>query len=369
MRMSKNVLVVPPRSQRGLSLVELMIALLLGVVLTLGVTQVFVGSSQTYRTSDAIAFLQENLRFSTTRISRDARMAGYRGCLIGEPEEHLNTGNAAYVDELHSFDIAAIGWEAPNTGLGEEYVIAGFAPGGGGWTNGSGDPVPGAIAPNAIPGTDILVLNGAVRANVTLQGNPSPPATTIGTVNPSGIDQGTILLVTGGDCSAGDRFQKSNNANGNTITKAGGGDPPGNLNPGEDLNEYDDEASVYTQRTIGFFVGDGAGGEPALFQVSLEPGAADPPVELVSGVENFQVLYGISTTERRAERYVPADAVNDWTAVVSVRLGLLMRSGDRILDEDNTRTFNLVGTEIDPGADRRVRLVSTLTIGLRNRLE
>ncbi|GGY79561.1 PilW family protein [Marinobacter zhanjiangensis] len=357
-----------PRKQIGLSLIELMIALLLGTVLTLGVTQVFLGSSQTYRTSDAIAMLQENLRFSLSRLSRDARMAGHYGCLIGQPTEHLNTGSAAYNDELFNFERAVVGWDAPNTGLGNDHEVGAFVAGNGGWTNGEADTVPPVIANNAVQGSDILVLNGSVRASVTLADNPGQPANTIGTDGQTGIPQGTILVAIMGDCSGGDRFQKSNQATSSSITRGLGGSP-GNTND-EELATHTDQSSVYTYRSTGYFVGIGAGGEPALFQVALEPGAADGnPIEIVSGVESLQLLYGVSQNERRAETYVPADQVDDWEDVVSVRFGLLMRSDDRILDEDNTRTFNLVGTEVDPGADRRARLVGAFTVGIRNRLE
>ncbi|AFP29667.1 hypothetical protein MRBBS_0729 [Marinobacter sp. BSs20148] len=345
-----------------------MIALALGLVLTLGVTQVFLGSNKTYRTNDAIGFLQENLRFSMSRISRDARMAGYYGCLIGEPTEHLNISSADYKSELYDFDRAVIGWEAPDTGLGKEYEIVGLSAGSGGWTNGSSDTLPAVISNNAIPGSDILVLSGTARADVVLDGNPSPPANTISTKDDSGIEQDRVVLVVMGDCTGADRFQKTNAPNSKTITK-GVSNKPGNTNA-TDLLVHTDESQVYRYRTTGYFVGVGVGGEPALFQVPLEPGVANTPVELVSGVESMQVLYGLKApAARAAERYVPASSVADWSDVVSVRVAMLMRSDDQILEEDNAQTFNLVGTEIDPGADRRARLVATSTTGIRNRLE
>ena len=63
--------------QRGLSLVELMVALVLGLVLMTGVIQVFLASRQTYATNEAMARMQENGRFALEFISRSARLAGY----------------------------------------------------------------------------------------------------------------------------------------------------------------------------------------------------------------------------------------------------------------------------------------------------
>ena len=352
---------------RGLSLVELMISLALGVVLTLGVAQVFLGSSKTYRTSGAVAYLQENLRYSLARISRDVRMAGNAGCLVGEPTNHLDTSSAAYNPALWDPGRAVIGWEAPGTGLGNDLEITGFVTGSGSWSNGTSDAAPAVITNNAINGSDFIVLTGNERSDVVLQGNPSPPANTIGTDGASGIAKWSILVAVTEDCSAGDRFQKTNDGNAVGLPKGNGGSP-GNVN-GTNLQSYNDDAAVYLYRTRGYFIGIGVNNEPSLFRVALTPGESNTPVELVSGVENMQILYGVATNERRAERYIDASSVTNWENVVSVRVALLMRSDNQILEEDNSQTFNLVGTEVDPGSDRRARLVATTTVGVRNRLE
>ncbi len=74
------------RQQLGLSLVELMVALLLGLVLMTGIIQVFLASRQTYNTNEAMARMQENGRFALEFISRSARLAGYA--------EPIFTGNS-----------------------------------------------------------------------------------------------------------------------------------------------------------------------------------------------------------------------------------------------------------------------------------
>lgn len=63
--------------QKGLSLIELMIALVLGLFLVAGVIQIFLGTSQTYRLTGDIARVQENARFALDILARDIRMAGY----------------------------------------------------------------------------------------------------------------------------------------------------------------------------------------------------------------------------------------------------------------------------------------------------
>lgn len=67
-----------PSVQRGFSLVELMVAMVVSLLLLSGVIQVFVSSKQSYRVVDSYSRLQENGRFAVDVLSRNIRMAGYR---------------------------------------------------------------------------------------------------------------------------------------------------------------------------------------------------------------------------------------------------------------------------------------------------
>ncbi len=63
---------------RGFSLIELMIALVIGLFLMLGVIQIFAGSRLSYQVHEGIGRIQENGRFGIEILSRQIRMAGYR---------------------------------------------------------------------------------------------------------------------------------------------------------------------------------------------------------------------------------------------------------------------------------------------------
>ena len=64
--------------QSGLTLVELMVALVLGLLLLGGVTNVLVSSKQTFQANDDLGRVQENGRFALDILISDIRMAGYR---------------------------------------------------------------------------------------------------------------------------------------------------------------------------------------------------------------------------------------------------------------------------------------------------
>ena len=68
---------------RGLSLVELMVALTISVVLIFGATQVYVDSRNAYNTNEAVARLQENARYAMSVIEPDIRMSNYWGLMKG----------------------------------------------------------------------------------------------------------------------------------------------------------------------------------------------------------------------------------------------------------------------------------------------
>jgi type IV pilus assembly protein PilW len=63
--------------QRGLSLVELMISMTIGLFLIAAIASLFVGSKQAYRTGDNLSRLQENGRFAIDLLGRNIRVAGY----------------------------------------------------------------------------------------------------------------------------------------------------------------------------------------------------------------------------------------------------------------------------------------------------
>lgn len=68
------------RNQLGLSLVELMISLTLGLLLMAGVVQMFISSNAVFGTQQNLSRIQEAGRLAMEFIGRDLRMASYTGC-------------------------------------------------------------------------------------------------------------------------------------------------------------------------------------------------------------------------------------------------------------------------------------------------
>lgn len=73
--------------QRGLSLVELMISIALGMIVILAITYVFAGSRASHRNQESLSAVQESGRMALELLTRDIRMTGFPGC-----------GNLAFLD-------------------------------------------------------------------------------------------------------------------------------------------------------------------------------------------------------------------------------------------------------------------------------
>ena len=87
-----------PRSQQGITLIELMIALVIGLLATGAMLKVYVDSSRLYRFNEGLARIQENGRFATEFIRRDARMAGFWGCYRGaDLTNRISPGSTGYI--------------------------------------------------------------------------------------------------------------------------------------------------------------------------------------------------------------------------------------------------------------------------------
>lgn len=351
----------------GFSLIELIVAMALGLILTLGVVQIFLGSKQTYRLTDGISRLQEDMRFALGRFQYEGRMAGHTGCLVGDPASDLNSGHPDYFP--YAYDgRAVVGWEADGTGPEDTFAI--HAPEAStGWSNQVYRDLPADLLGLVVPGSDVFIINSTNPTKIRLNASSAGSAS-LGTSTATNVAQNSIVLVVAGDCSGGEIFQKANQHTGNGFTKSVR-TSPGNLSPLFRGN-YDAEAQVYQYTSTAFYVGEDGTGGTALFMDRLDPADPSGAVTLVEGIENMQVLYGLANSARtQADSYLPASqlAGNDWAEVVSIRIALLMHTEEQVLDRAEADTLNLLGTQVSTGVDRRARLVGSATIGIRNKLK
>lgn len=329
-------------NQQGITLIEIMISLLIGVFLIGGVVQIFISTKQTYRVQENLARFQENGRFAMEFLMRDIRMADFAGCLQG--------GLSSVVNNL---DPSGVGYDS-NIHLFTQGIEG---------TNGVDD------------AADSITLRGAM-GGIPVEAPFGPQASAnIKVAATNGLAQSDIVLVS--NCSQGDIIQITNanpNTSGTLVHNTGNATQPGNYNasnpgcPGGNAHclstVYQDGSAIYTIQTIKYSIQDAANGQPSLFK---KIGSANA-IELIEGIENMQILYGEDTdADNTANYYVPAGTGGlNMDQVVSIRISLLVRSMDDNLTSE-PRAYNYNGASTTP-TDRRLRRVFSSTIAVRNRL-
>ena len=329
-------LLIPSRGQAGFGLVELMIAMTLGLVLLGGIGYVFIGSRGAFRTTDNLSRIQENARYALDVMSRDIRMAGYVGC-----------GNIA------SMTVNTIA-NAPVPQMTAGNALIGYD-NGTSWTN------PTGITRAA---GDVLSIMGAFSSGVNLTGNLIPSNANIQVNgNPDGFKQGDVLMVT--NCTNADVFKVTNNPGSSgtvTLTHAN------SSNTGNRLGSYSSDAFVMRVDQYSYFIGTNPAGNRALYRVGLD-GTAE---ELVEHVHDMQFRYGLDTNGDGAVDSYSATP-GTWTQVASVTVNLLMRSPDNNISTSTQQSVTFNNGTFDASAEdaadqRRLYQVFTSTVGVRNRL-
>lgn len=335
---------------KGLSLVELMVALALSLVIGAAVMQMFLASKTTFRVQDAMSRLQENGRFAVGLLAAESRMAGYMGC--GNIEE-ININIIASPSPLDAANpLGAILGGVNNVTAGNSLDI---------------DPS---------VGTDVLIIRKASNLGLQLTGNMAVDNANIQVVdNRLGLRAEDTLFIA--DCMSADIFRATSvSASGGKTTVA----HANNLNTSNRLSKaYGTDAEVMAFEEITFFVRDTArlsnDGTPirALWMQRRFANRADTsanPAELVDGVEDFQVEYGIRTGSNPiANEYRTADNVTDWSRVVSIRFRLLLSSADdNVVAKagEAVQSINFNGAAV--AADGRLRQTFGSVVAIRNRV-
>lgn len=338
-------------SQSGFTLIELVIAMVLGVFLIGGIIQIFINSKQTYRMQENLSRLQENGRFVMDFVARNNRMIDFRGCasrsgivpnvIIDPKNPNPNPVPASFSANISGGNNVTSNWSTSACGASNDCVA----------------------------GADQITYQFGGSCGGYLTGNMATNNANIqiAAANSCNINMYDVLLIS--DCSSSDIFIATSASSGSgvqTIAHAN------NQNTGNNLSKlYGPDAEVLVFRTFSLFIRKNAAGEPALWRLdNSRPTSDTNPVELVEGIENMQILYGAdtdATPDGTANYYVPAGTAGlDMSKVVSIRVSLLVRSmDDNLAAQPLAYTYN--GATVTP-ADRRIRRVFTSTIALRNRL-
>jgi type IV pilus assembly protein PilW len=342
------------KSQTGLSLIELMIALLLGTILTVGLVQVFTSNSQSFRNNESSARTLESGRIAADILSRAIRNAGFFGCYPVEAiTNNLNPANAV----LHGFATYGVSARAS-----ERPVAA------------------------TIPNTDFFNVTGVRRPGAIVKLAADLTDTTDIRLNDAGrFGENDLIYIT--NCERGDIFQIADDpvvaGTEFRITADNDGTAPGNnlssssalglcTTPNACLSSvYARGTEIFQPYSEAYFIGAAAG--PGNTRSLFMRQADGTDIELVSGVEDMKVQFGEGTVDAGVQNWRDATAVSTWENVQAIEISLLV-AGPNANVMASAQKVCFPGWEdcvADPTklvtvADNRLHRVYTFTGALRN---
>ncbi len=355
-------------TRQGFSLVELMVAMGIGLFLSGAVLSVYLAQSRSYTSTTSQAAIQNAENAISALVTPVVRSTGFNGCTtLTQALSHLNDGGPAPLGTQGALASMIVGYDAAGTaGSGSALTIA--------QANAANDPSVGDWSPSlestlagkVSTGSDVLVVLGATP-NSSPVGVISIPSgsTTIALQSTTGLVAGQYGIVS--DCLKASIFQLTAVSQGSpgTISHTLGSGALAKSADALAVN-YPAGAQFVPLQQTAFYVAHGQGDQSVLMRAIFSAGVWDVQ-PLVPGVESMQVLYGLGTGGI-VNRYVAASAVTDWSHIVAVRLGFLVQgqAGSGATGSTALSQFSVLGTTITVPSDGRLRHVFEMTINLRN---
>ena len=318
----------------GFSLVELLVAMVVGLLIVGGAFSLHSATRATQRVNEAQMDMVADARFAIDMISYDLRHAGMWG----------GTNNPDLIDcKSTQADCTA-------TLAGDTWPTA-------------------AAATNDCAAGWYYDLSQPVFATDSVAGNPYA-ASCIPAAEKyrAGTD---VLEIRYADSNvpvallANQTYLRSNFTNGRVFI---GSVPPVIEAYDSDPLTRNHELHAYVYYISDFTDADGDG-IPSLRRVSLVNGPVLQNQTLISGVFDLQVQFGIDVDGDKAiDRYVNPDVVTDWTGVYAAKIWLLMRSDERQIGIDTTKSYSIAGAAAQNfgGQDDFRYFLVTSVVNLRN---
>jgi len=366
-----------PHSAHGFTLIELMIAMILGLVIIGGTVSIFIANQQAFRVQDALEETLDSGRMAFEIIARDVRAAGNSAC----PNSGIVTNVLKNTNNANWFN-------APR-GLS----VLGYDDYSGNGTN-QGLPIDTTIKRK--PGTDALLVNRSVGANVSIIGEMPTTSANIDTNGTDPLKVNQVVMIC--DAAQSTIFQITQLPSGDKVQHDSGKGTPGNcskffgdpkMSPCDTSGggagnspecvtagtpcgyKFGKDATIVAYESVLYFIGSPTGAAPwSLYRASAD-GTDDPVVTpLIDGIEDLQLAYGVDTVPAaqgddqidayRATAALVGDPDTDagapaWKRLLSVQINLLAASErDRVSTDKQVYTPNLNSTASVTATDNRL---------------
>lgn len=323
--------------QHGLSLVELMVAVLIGSLLLAGTVVIFQQSKSNSLQDEQIARMQENGRYALRLVARELAHVGYFGGVLDTSVLTVNEDD---------FGASCKDWVS-DPGFEPTYV-----------NDGTGSEVNAVF--DCISAGDVVAGSDAVG----IQRVSDEPVIMVAA-------DGTTTPALGTTTTAGSIYLRTNQSLGvlyDAEVKLDDDEKP--------ISDLGPEGTVPNPAVIRAYL-------PSIFYVGQQDGIPGLCAEtlrnnamvsscLVEGIENLQIEYGIDGDGDYAPDYFSSDPAGDADVsasigdVVAARIHVLVRSVNPITGYENDKTYRLGATEIGPFDDAFYRRVYSTTVRFPN---
>lgn len=272
-----------PRRMGGFSLIELMIALVLGLLVLGAAFVVFQSNQNSYRANEGLNRIQESARVAFELMSQDIRSAGGSACSTASVVETTGTQSNAFRD-------------APISGNASQLTV--------------------------VSGEDAAFrITASSATSITLDSSQISDAT-------ERFEVGDWLLL----CNVRKSFVVQ--ATSVTSSSIGFAALPGGYNPGADPHAPPSSLMVGRLRSARWYVADNDRGGSSLF-VSRFGGAGE---EVTDGVQSIAFSY----LQQGGSSYTSSPG--DWSTVIGVRAALVLTGQDvdgKALTRNSSNVFSL----------------------------
>ena len=355
---------LPPRAAAGMTLVELMVGMAVGLFVATVAIATFVSTRTLNLVNSSTTRMSENGRLAMDLLHTDLRNSGFAGCRPlalrkdDPPVSVLSGGiNDGFITEGSS---GLLGYKGTGSGFSPVLTTT-LAQLGTAAIPGSTTPLLNSDIVSVRVPADTAAL-GVVSAMSSTTAAPQLKAATAD--NP--IRPGDIVLIA--NCKAAAIFQVTEAdpvATGVLTHAVGDGSP--RTNASTDLRHaYRSDATVYRLQTRHYYVAPSAvrPGSNSLWRLEVAGGLN--AVEVANGIDRLDISYGVDTTvpPQNVNRYLDASAVTAWDRVLSARLQMVVTTPDDNMARAN-QTYQFAGSSVT-ATDRRLHTALTEVVTLRN---
>lgn len=350
----------PPRkAHRGFSLVELMIALTLGLLVMTAAVALFITNKQVYVTNNGMGQVQDGTRIAFELMARDIRAAGLNGC--GDPGRVANV----LVNGPNDSSASPAWW----ADIGNAII---------GFDGGTTDPAVATAtsstdSPHRVGTTSSIELVGADGLGVSLASNT--PASAKMTLNETSSNLATGSVVIACDPDHAAIMQLTSYTSGSPISltyASGGSTSPGNCSEGlgfptscgtttGNAYQYAANTQIAALYAADWYVGYNALGGMSLYREALQLSSTNVPTptaqEMVRNVTGMKILYLTSTGTNFVTAATIGTSQAAWATVIAVQLSLTLQSVSQ----------RAAASPMAGGTGPIIKTLTT-TINLRNRV-